>query len=101
MLQGINRPRFIIHTTGEYIGRISRAHATVPDPATLPAVRGIWQKFHQYAIEVLKDVNDHIAKNDTSNTHKAATLLRIFSLINAEVSVYPNRRHVAIYSHKL
>lgn len=84
-LRNMNRSRFIIHSAGEYLNRISRAQNTLPRPSALPTTRRLWQKFHYYALDVLRDVNDNIRENDNTPEGNAAVLVRIFSLVNAEV----------------
>ncbi|KAJ4150680.1 hypothetical protein LMH87_011420 [Akanthomyces muscarius] len=84
-IQNINRPRFIIHATAEYLNRLSRAHSALPNPSALPAARNQWNKFHQYALEVLQDVNCNIELQNPTPLSMSTVLVRIFSLINAEL----------------
>lgn len=84
-IQNINRPRFIIHATAEYLNRLSLAHSALPNPSALPAARKQWNKFHQYALEVLADVNCNIELQNPTALSMSTVLVRIFSLINAEV----------------
>lgn len=86
-IQNINRPRFIIHATAEYLNRLSRAHSALPNPSALPAARNQWNKFHQYALEVLQDVNCNIELQNPTPLSMSTVLVRIFSLINAEVQI--------------
>ncbi|KAJ6783655.1 hypothetical protein PWT90_10829 [Aphanocladium album] len=51
-IRNINRPRFIIHTTAEYLNRISISQNALPSSALVPAVRNQWTKFHRNAIIV-------------------------------------------------
>ncbi|OAA70554.1 Zn(2)-C6 fungal-type DNA-binding domain protein [Cordyceps fumosorosea ARSEF 2679] len=84
-IKNINRPRFIIHATAEYLNRVSRAQNALPNPSALPASRKEWNKFHRYALEVLQDVNQNIEQHNPTPESMAAVLVRIFSLINSEL----------------
>ncbi|KAJ3492593.1 hypothetical protein NLG97_g5284 [Lecanicillium saksenae] len=84
-IRDINRPRFIIHATAEYLNRVSVAQNALPSSSLLPAVRGQWNKFHRYALEVVQDVNQSIERDNRTPLTMTTVLVRIFSLINAEL----------------
>ncbi len=88
-IRNISRPRFIIHASAEYLNRVSRAQNALPNPSALPAARKQWNKFHLYALEVLQDVNCNIELQNPTQHSMATVLVRIFSLINAEVGTTP------------
>lgn len=94
-IQGINRPRFIIHVTGEYLNRLSRTHNALPSSSTTPTVQIQWNKFHKYALEVVQDVNSCIESSDQTPLNLSNVLVRIFCLISAEVG---NTLHTTIWS---
>lgn len=80
-----HRPAFLLAMTAQRIGLISHATKTPPHAAEMPAIAGLWAKFHSYMMHSIQDINTYLAS--AAPYFKVLALLRITDVLSAELTL--------------